>query len=505
MTTSHHQVGIIGAGFGGLCTAIRLKQSGSDDFVLFERDSGIGGTWHANTYPGAQCDIPSALYSFSFAPNPDWTRLYPLQAEIKGYLQDCARRFDVERHIRFNDDVTDAQWSDDAQLWRITTASGHRCTVSTLVAATGPFSQPSVPVIDGMADFDGPVLHSAKWDHSVDLTGKRVAVIGTGASAVQIIPQLQPAVEQLVVFQRTATWIMPHPDRPVSPRTRRTFRRLPVLQRALRESVNLVQEAMVPGLIYQPALLKSAEAIGRWHLRRQIADPDLRAKLTPHYTFGCKRPTFSNKYFPAMAAANTVVETAPVERITPTGIQARDGQHYELDAIILATGFDITGNDGFNRIRGRHGRTLAQTWADDAMSTHLGTTIAGFPNLYMILGPNSAIYTSQVVTIEAQVDYIMSALDLMRRRGLRSLEVRPEVQREFVAKTDRVLAGSAWNSGGCSSYYLGAGGRNVTFWPGFARSFQNRMRRLRAGDFVARVAGRSADVVPAPVPAEAVR
>lgn len=491
MTTAHHQVGIIGAGFGGLATAIRLKQSGNRDFVIFERENGIGGTWHANTYPGAQCDIPSALYSFSFAPNPDWTRLYPLQVEIKSYLQDCARRFDVERHIRFGEDVVDARWSEDAQLWRITTASGQRCTVTTLVAASGPFSQPSIPDIDGLADFTGPVVHSAKWDHTFTPAGRRVAVIGTGASAVQIIPQIQPAVEQLVVFQRTPTWIMPHPDRPLSPAVQRAFRRWPVLQRVLRTSVHLVQEAMVPGLVYRPALLKGAEAFGRWHLGRQVADPVLRTKLTPNYTFGCKRPTFSNAYFPAMAADNTVVETSPIERITKAGIQTRDGNHHDLDAIILATGFNITGNDGLNRIHGRDGRSLAQTWAANGMSTHLGTTVSGFPNFYLILGPNSAIYTSQVVTIEAQVDYIMAALNLMDRRNLRSLEVRAEVQREFVDKTDRRLAGSAWNSGGCASYYLGPDGRNVTFWPGFARSFQTRMRHLRPGDFNARVAGRA--------------
>lgn len=254
----------------------------------------------------------------------------------------------------------------------------------------------------------------------------------------------------------------------------RAFRRWPVLQRGLRFSVNLAQEMMVPGLIYRPALLKSAEAIGRWHLGRQVGGPGLCGKLTPHYTFGCKRPTFSNTYFPALAAPNSTVETAPIERITASGIQTRDGRHYELDAIILATGFNITGNDGFKRIHGRDGRSLAEVWATDGMSAHLGTTIAGFPNLYMILGPNSAIYTSQVVTIEAQVDYIMSALDLLRRRNLGSLEVRADTQRQFVDKTDRILAGSAWNSGGCSSYYLGPDGRNVTFWPGFARSFQTR-------------------------------
>ncbi|MEB3031885.1 flavin-containing monooxygenase [[Mycobacterium] nativiensis] len=492
MRTTHHQVGIIGAGFGGIGTAIRLKQSGNNDFVVLERAPEAGGTWQANTYPGAQCDIPSALYSFSFAANPDWTRLYPLQSEIKSYLEACVKRYGIAGHLRFGADVAEATWNDDSQLWHVTTAGGQRYTFSTLVAATGPFSQPNTPEFDGMDDFTGPVLHSARWDHSCDLTRKRVAVIGTGASAVQLIPQIQPAANRLVVFQRTPTWIMPHPDQPIRPSVRRAFRRWPMLQSALRRMVHLLQEMMVPALVYRPALVKPFEALGRWHLRHQVADPMLRETLTPRYAFGCKRPTFSNKYFPALAAPNTVVETAGIECITASGIKTRDGRHHELDAIILATGFNIVDNEFFTRVRGRDGRTLAETWSRDGLQTHLGTCITGFPNFYTILGPNSAIYTSQVVTIEAQVAYIMSALDLMARRNLRSIEVRDEIQQHFVNRADRILEGSVWNSGGCSSYYLGRDGRNFTFWPGFAFTFQNRMRRVRPGDFVVRLAGRPA-------------
>lgn len=487
----HFRVGIIGAGFGGLGAAIRLKQRGDTDFVVFERHADVGGTWHVNTYPGAQCDIPSALYSFSFAPNPRWSRLYPRQAEIKTYLQDCVRRFGIAAHLRFGHDIAEASWCDTDQRWQLRTTAGQRYTVSILVAAMGPFSQPHTPDIDGLDDFAGPVLHSARWDHGVELAGRRVAVIGTGASGVQIIPQLQPDVRRLVVFQRTPTWIMPHPDRPVGARMQRRFARWPILLRALRELTGLAQEALVPGLVYAPALLKPAAAVGRWQLRRQVADPVLRAKLTPRYAFGCKRPTFSNTYFPALAAANTVVETTPIRGVTASGIATADGRHHDLDAIVLATGFDLVDNEGAARIHGRTGRSLADTWAREGMTAHLGTTVAGFPNFFLILGPNSVVYTSQVVTIEAQVDYLLAALDLMARRGLASLEVRSAVQRRFVADVDSVLTGSVWNTGGCASYYLGPDGRNFTFWPGFVRSFKARMARLRADDFVARVAADS--------------
>ncbi|OBB75893.1 NAD(P)/FAD-dependent oxidoreductase [Mycobacterium sp. 852014-52144_SCH5372336] len=487
MADKHFRVGIIGAGFGGLGTAIRLKHAGEHDFVVFERDTDVGGTWHANTYPGAQCDIPSVLYSFSFAPNPHWTRLYPHQPEIKRYLQDCVERFGIDEHLRMGHDVTEAKWIEGAQLWRITTAHGATYTASVLVGASGPFSQPHRPDIDGLDSFTGPVLHSAQWDHGCELSGKRVAVVGTGASGVQLIPKLQSIVDTLVVFQRTPTWIMPHPDRPLPASVQRTFSRIPLLQKALRSAVGVAQELMVPGLVYRPALLRTAEAIARRHLRRQVNDSRLRETLTPHYRFGCKRPTFSNKYYPALAADNCVVETSPITGVTANGVHTSAGTHHEVDAIVLATGFTLTGNDSFTRIHGRDG-TLAEVWAREDMTAHLGTVIAGFPNFYMILGPNSVVYTSQVVTIEAQVDYLLGALDLMRRRNLRTLEVRPEVQNAFVTDVNHKLRRSVWNTGGCSSYYLSPSGRNITFWPGFVFSFQHRMRHLRPDDFLARVA-----------------
>ncbi len=486
-TATHVNTAIIGAGFGGIGAAMRLKSANDDDFLVFERAPEVGGTWQANTYPGAQCDIPSVLYSFSFAPNPDWTRLYPLQHELQSYLQRCVADAEIGPHILLGHEVSRADWDELAQVWRIT-AGGRQFTATVLIMATGPFSEPSIPDLPGLDEFDGPAFHSAQWRHDLDFRGKAVGVIGTGASAVQFIPQLQQVAAELTVFQRTPTWILPHPDRPIGAAGRRAFATLPVLQRALRALVGLGQEAMVPGLVYWPALLNPFAAVGRWHLKRQVRDRVLREKLTPKYVFGCKRPTFSNTYYPALAAPNTTVETAGIRRVRADGIETVDGVHHRLDAIVFGTGFKLAQNEGFNRIHGRDGRSLAEVWDGGEMAAHLGTVVPGFPNLFMILGPNSVVYTSQIVTIEAQLDYILDAISQLRRRGIRSIDVTTETLQRFVDTVDRGLAGSVWNSGGCSSYYLSPSGRNFTFWPGFVFTFQRRMRHADLGEFDVRYA-----------------
>ncbi|ORM27728.1 NAD(P)/FAD-dependent oxidoreductase [Williamsia sp. 1135] len=481
-TSEHVDIAIIGTGFGGLGAAIRLKQEGIEDFVVFERADAVGGTWHVNTYPGAQCDIPSALYSFSFAPNPDWTRLYPLQPEIEAYLNDCTDRLGVRRHIRFGHDVQDASWDDDARLWSVTTSNGH-WTARVLIGALGPFSEAATPDIAGLETFAGNVFHSADWDHEAELAG-RIAVIGTGASAVQFIPQIAPEAEHLTLFQRTPTWIMPHPDRPVHARVRNLFRRVPRTQRALRKQFDLVQDAFVPGLVRWNRLLAPAAALGRVHLRRQVGDPELRKKLTPDYAFGCKRPTFSNKYYPALTRPNVTVETAAINSVRPEGIETADGVVHEVDTIVLGTGFTVSRHSGFRRIRGRGGVSLAETWPNGEMASYRGTTVHGFPNFFMILGPNSVVYTSQVVTIEAQVEHILAALRVLSTRKDSAIEVKASAQQEFCSMVDRKLAGSVWNSGGCSSYYLSPSGRNVTFWPGSVRSFTRAMSRVELSDYI---------------------
>ncbi|RMI31387.1 flavin-containing monooxygenase [Nocardia stercoris] len=475
------RVAIIGAGFGGLGAAIRLRQAGIDDFVVLERATDVGGTWQANTYPGAQCDIPSMLYSFSFAPNPNWTRLYPLQPEIQRYLRDCVDRFGIADRLRLEHDVLDAAWDGQAQVWRIATDRGV-LEATALIGAFGPFSAPATPDIPGLNDFRGAVFHTAEWNHEHDLAGERVAVIGTGASAVQVVPRLQPIVSRLSVFQRTPTWIMPHPDRPLAGRVRRMFESAPALQRALRTGLDLVQESLVPGLVWQPALLGGAQRLARNHLRRQVADPALRAALTPRYAFGCKRPTFSNAFYPALTAPNCDLVTARITEIVPDGIRTADGVVHQVDSIVLGTGFRLTDHPIFERLRGSGGRRLAQVWHGDARA-YLGTMVSGFPNLFLILGPNSVTYTSQVVTIEAQLNYIVSALSRMAAAGLTSIDVRPEVQRAFIEEMDTGLRSSVWNAGGCRSYYVNDAGRNFVFYPGFSRQFKARLRRANLADF----------------------
>ncbi|MGN5237331.1 flavin-containing monooxygenase [Rhodococcus sp. SJ-3] len=482
MTDTHLRVAVVGAGFGGLGTGIRLLQDGIDDFAIFERAETLGGTWQANTYPGAQCDIPSILYSFSFAPKPDWSRLYPLQEEIQQYLEDCADKHGLRPHLHLGTEVIEAAWDDAAQHWRVETDHGNY-TADILVAAMGPFSEPSVPDLPGLDSFAGATYHSADWNHEHDVAGRRVAVIGTGASAVQFIPRLQPQVGHMTVFQRTPTWILPHPDRPVAPRVQRLFAKVPATQRAARRALDLVQEALVPGLVYRPGLLSGAAALGRWHLRRQVEDKVLVEKLTPTYAFGCKRPTFSNKYYPALASENVDVVTTGIDHVEHDAVVTGDGARHEVDTIVFGTGFKLLNNSGFARLRGRDGRLLSEQWSGGEMTAYLGTTIENFPNMFMLLGPNSVVYTSQVVTIETQIEYLLAALHAMDAAHIDSVEVRADVQQDFVEDTDRRLTGSVWNSGGCSSYYLSPSGRNFTFWPGFNASFRRRMSTFELADY----------------------
>jgi cation diffusion facilitator CzcD-associated flavoprotein CzcO len=479
---SHTRIAIVGAGFSGLCMAIRLRGEGIEDFVVLERAAELGGTWRDNTYPGCQCDIPSVLYSFSFAPNPDWTRFYPKQAEIRDYLHRCARDFGVMPHIHLGQEVRSMAWDEDARLWRLETSDGS-LSADVLVGATGGLSEPSIPDIDGLDGFEGTVFHSAAWDHGHDLSGERVAVIGTGASAIQFVPRIQPQVETLHVFQRTPSWVMPDPDRAFSDRERRLFRRTPVAQRLLRAGVYLAHEATVFGTIVDRRLSKGAEQIARRHLRRQVADPELRARLTPSYTLGCKRITMSNRYYPALTQPNVDVITDPIREVRAHSIVISDGVERGLDTIILGTGFKVHDNPAFLRVRGREGRTLSEVWQGSPRA-YLGATIPGFPNLFLLVGPNSAGgYNSIVFTTEAHVNYVMACLRQMDERGLKAVEVRPDVFEAFNREADKRLRSSVWNEGGCASWYLDSNGRNGVWWPGFTWRLWQRTRRFKLRDY----------------------
>jgi cation diffusion facilitator CzcD-associated flavoprotein CzcO len=478
--------------------AIRLKQAGIHDFVLLERARDVGGTWRDNSYPGCQCDVPSHLYSFSFAPNPDWSRTYSRQPEIWEYLRRCAQEFGIVPHIRYDHEVQMAEWIEDERRWRIQTPSS-TLTADIIVSGVGALSEPSIPAIPGLADFQGKVFHSAAWDHGHDLQGKRVASIGTGASAIQYVPRIQPEVDRLYVFQRTPAWILPHTDRPVSRLERRLYRALPALQRLVRRGIYWGREWLVLGLTGHRALMRLPAQIGRRHLRHQVADPDLRARLKPRYQVGCKRILISNDFYPALTQPNVELVTDGIREIRAHSIVTTDGAEREVDTIIFGTGFHVTDMPVAERVRGRDGRTLDEIW-QGSPEAYLGTTITGFPNFFMLLGPNTGLgHTSVVFMIEAQVAYVMDCLRAMDARGLGTVEVRPEVQAAFNRETQAQLRRTVWNAGGCASWYIDANGRNSTLWPDFTWRYRQRTARFDLRDYVAE----PSRTAPAGVPAAA--
>ncbi|SNR34179.1 flavin-containing monooxygenase [Blastococcus mobilis] len=487
-TTRDVGIAIIGSGFAGLGMAITLKRRGEEDFVLLERAGDVGGTWRDNTYPGAACDVQSNLYSFSFAPNPDWGRSYSEQPEIQAYLQAAADRFDVRRHCVFGADVTSARWDDAAQRWLVSTAVGE-FRVRVLVSAAGALADPTYPDIPGLGSFAGTVMHTARWDAEHDLTGERVAVIGTGASAIQVVPAIQPVVGSIAVYQRTPSWVVPRTDHPVKPWMRRLYRFEPGLQKAIRAALYLLREFLVIGMAKQPRFLRPVARLAKAHLHRQVRDPKLRAALTPDYTIGCKRILISNDYFPAIAAPNAELVTAGIAEIRPHSIITKDGVERPTDTIVLATGFHVTDLPIAGKIRGRAGRTLAEVWADGMVSNR-SATVAGFPNLFLLVGPNVGVgHTSMVYMIESQLAYVDDALQTMDAEGLAVLETKPEAQeayRELIAEKSR---GTVWLAGGCASWYLDEHGHNTTLWPDFTFRFRKLMKKLDRENYVGIPAG----------------
>jgi cation diffusion facilitator CzcD-associated flavoprotein CzcO len=473
---AHARVAIIGTGFGGLGAAIRLRREGVGDVVLFERASEVGGTWRDNSYPGCACDVQSHLYSFSFAPNPGWGRTFSPQPEIWAYLRRCAQDFGLLPHIRFDHEVTAAAWDDAAALWRIETSRG-TYTADALVMAAGALSEPRLPRLEGLERFRGKTFHSARWDHGYDLTGRRVAVVGTGASAVQFVPEIQPSVLRLHVFQRTPPWIVPRNDRALTRIERSLFRRFPLTQRAARRSIYLFRELFLLGFRH-PRLAGLVEALARRHLKLSVPDPSLRRKLTPDYRIGCKRILISNDYLPALTRANVEVVTEAIAEVRERSIVDAGGAEREVDAIIFGTGFRPTDPPFARRVRGRDGRTLAEVWAGSPRA-HLGTTVAGFPNFFMLMGPNTGLgHSSVVLMMEAQIEHTIAALKHMWRAGASAVEPRAEAQAAFVAEVERRMSGTVWTEGGCASWYMDSTGRNAALWPDFTWRFRRRAARL---------------------------
>jgi cation diffusion facilitator CzcD-associated flavoprotein CzcO len=472
----HVHIAILGTGFAGLGMAIRLKQQGQENFVILEKAADIGGTWRDNTYPGCACDIPSHLYSFSFALNPHWSHVFSPQDEIWKYLRRCARRFGIIPHILWNSELLEASWNEDDQCWYITTSQG-KLRADILILGNGPLSEPSFPNIPGIENFEGVSFHSAHWKHDYDFTRKHVAVIGTGASAVQFVPRIQPRVSSLSLFLRTPPWIVPRLDHPIPTWQRMLYSLLPITQRFVRSKLYWQRELIAFALVYKPERMEDGMKLARQHLARQVADPVLREKLTPHYTMGCKRILLSDDFYPAITQSNVEVITDQIREVRAHSIVTEDGSEHEIDTLIFGTGFHVTDAPLPEHIYGRSGQSLAQSWHSDP-NAYLGTTVSGFPNLFLLIGPNTGLgHNSMIFMIESQLSYILDCLHLMERRNLQAVEVPPSIQEAFAVEMQRRMESTVWVSG-CTSWYLNANRRNTTLWPGFTFEFWRRTRRF---------------------------
>jgi cation diffusion facilitator CzcD-associated flavoprotein CzcO len=471
----HVDIAIVGSGFAGIGAAIRLQQAGFDDYIVLERADDVGGTWRDNSYPGCACDVPSHLYSFSFAPNPEWTRSFSPQPEIWAYLRRVADEHGVTERTRFGAEVLDAAWNEDRGLWEIETAAGD-LTARVLIAGFGGLAEPKLPDVPGIAEFPGTIFHSARWDHEHDLTGERIAVIGTGASAIQFVPQIQPRVKELHLFQRTAPWVMPRFDRPFTRFEKLLFKHLPFTQRLARAWIYGGRELLVIGLAGQPRLLKGLQLLAMRFIRRSISDPELRRKVTPDYTIGCKRILVASDYLPSLDEPNVEVITSGLSAVRGNVVVGADGTEREVDTIIFGTGFYVTDSPMAQRVRGADGRSLAEHW-EGSMQAHRGTTVAGFPNYFHLVGPNTGLgHNSIVYMIESQLNYVADALATMRREGANSCVVDAGAQARYNERVQRAMQGTVWTAGGCASWYIDKQGRNTTLWPGFTFKFRELTR-----------------------------
>ncbi|MBO2453804.1 NAD(P)/FAD-dependent oxidoreductase [Actinomadura barringtoniae] len=477
-----HSVVIIGGGFGGIGMAIRLRQAGIEDFVILEKADGLGGTWRDNTYPGAACDVPSHLYSFSFEPKTDWSRRFPAQPEILEYLWHCARKYGVLSHIRFGTEVTEARFEDG--FWRVSTGEGELVS-RVLISACGQLNRPTLPSIEGRESFDGPSFHSARWDHGVELAGKRVAIIGTGASAIQIVPEIAEKVGHLSLFQRSAPYVIEKPDRPYRGWEKALFAAVPSVQGMSRAKIYALYESRALGFVKYPRLMEVMRRKFIKGLGEQVPDAGLRKALVPDYPMGCKRILISNDYYPALSRSNVELVTDGIARITPGGVTTEDGREHEVDVLIYATGFLSTEFLSPMKVVGRGGRELNDAWKHGA-EAHLGITVNGFPNLFLLYGPYTNLgHNSIIYMLESQIRYVMGCLDAMRRAGLESIEVRADVQDAFGKEMQERLHSTVWEAG-CDSWYMTSEGKVVNNWPGFTFAYRRATRRPDPRDFQAR-------------------
>jgi len=474
----HVRVAVIGSGFGGLGAAVRLRREGVTDFVVLERADSVGGTWRDNSYPGCACDVPSHLYSFSFAPNADWPRTFSGQEHIRAYLENVADVFRLRPHIRFNSEVKMMTWDAERLRWDIETTGGSY-SADLVVSATGPLSDPKIPDIPGLDSFPGEVFHSARWNHDYDLRGKRVAMVGTGASAIQIVPAIQPDVERLTLFQRTPPWVMPRVDRPISGAERAVHRALPFTTQARRGLLWGLRELQVQAFTKRPNELGIVEQLAKRNMARSIKDPALRARLTPDYRIGCKRILLSSTYYPALARPNVDVVASGLSEVRGSTVVAADGTTAEVDAIVFGTGFHVTDMPIAERVVGADGRTLAEVWAG-GMQALRGASAAGFPNWMTIIGPNTGLgNSSMILMIESQLNYLadyVRQLDVLGGRV--ALDARPSAVSAWNRRVQERMKRTVWNTGGCTSWYLDASGLNTTIWPGTTAEFRKATKRV---------------------------
>jgi cation diffusion facilitator CzcD-associated flavoprotein CzcO len=481
MSQKQPSVAVVGGGFGGVGAVVMLHRAGYDDVTVFERGERVGGVWQHNTYPGAACDVPSHLYEFSFEPNPRWSRRYAPQAEIQAYLEDVARRHGVLDRIRTGTEVTSASWDEERSRWVLETSAGSY-EADVLVTACGQLSVPSVPPIPGLDSFEGPKFHTAQWDHGADLAGKRVAMVGTGCSAVQVVPAIQPVVEKVDVYQRSPGWTIPKMDFAYSERAKRLFERFPVLQRLDRAAVFAFMEAGAAGMTGRRWMLGPFRAAGRRQITKAIADPQLRAKVTPSDEIGCKRIMLTDEWYPALTRPNVELVTERIAEVTANAIRTEDGVERPTDVLVLATGFKTHGFVAPMAITGAGGRTLAQEWAH-VPRAYLGMSVPGFPNMFLLYGPNTNGGTGSVVyTIEAGVQHVISALGELERARAQRIELRRETAEAFDRELRAALAGTVWHTG-CTSWYVDENGNDPNQWPWLWSAYRKRTERIAPGAY----------------------
>lgn len=473
---------IIGTGFGGIGMAIQLKKAGIHSFTILEKAGSIGGTWRDNTYPGAACDVQSHLYSFSFEPKSDWSRKFGLQPEIRSYMESCVKKYDIEDHIQFHQEVESATFDSDAGVWNIVTKKGNKISSNVLVSACGQLNKPATPKIVGIENFKGKVFHSARWDHNYDVTNKDVAVIGTGASAIQFVPQITPKVNTLKLFQRSAAWVIPKPDRPFTGLEQWLFETFPILDRIYRASIYWKNESRALAFTRFGFLLKAFGFQAKRLAKRKIKDPKKRKQIIPDYPVGCKRVLISNDWYDAINKDNLDLISDGIDHVEEDAIVTKDGSRYTCDTIIYGTGFAATDFLAPMKITGLNGLDLNEAWKDGA-EAYKGMSVSGFPNLFILYGPNTNLAHSSIVfMLESQIRYVMQCVRMLLDPGLLYINVKSDKQEAYSNEMQAKLKGSVWNSG-CTSWYINESGKNTNNWPGFTFSYRLMTGKLDLQDY----------------------